>query len=152
LAERATFLLRDERDRQLAVRFVLKCPLGQQVKISKRGRSDIQNAAIHAALTDIADQLVWPPVAPGINSGELHDLVWWKRRCTLGWLIETKQEKEIIYALEGDEFAILLPHTSDLDVSQCAALREWILMFGATNGVAFKEKRQPEPPTQETDR
>lgn len=148
MARPATFLLQDSRDRQLAVRFVLNCPLGLQVKIGKPGRGDIQNRAIHAALTDIADQLPWPK-----DEGEFHDVEWWKRRCTLGWLIETKQEREIIHALEGDEFAFLLPHTSDLDVTQCAALREWILAFGATNGVTFKEpKRQPEPPPPETDR
>ncbi len=145
MARPATFLLDSPRNRQLAVRFVMNAPDGLQVKIGKPGRGDIQNRAIHAALTDIADQLPWPP--PPVNDGEFHDVEWWKRRCTLGWLIETKQEREIIYALEGDDFAVLLPHTSDLDVSQCAALREWILMFGATNGVMFKEpKRQPEPP------
>ena len=59
----------------------------------------------------------------------------------------------MITSLEGEEFAFLLPHTSDLDVSQCAALREWILAFGATNGVVFKEpKRDPEPPPREIDR
>lgn len=142
-----TYILQSERDRAFALRAVQVAKIGMQVRISKPGRSDIQNAAIHAALTDLADQLAWPP--PPANNGELHDAVWWKRRCTLGWLIETKQEKEIIYALDGDEFAILLPHTSDLDVSQCADLRQWILAFGATNHVVFKEpKRQPEPPAE----
>ena len=143
-----TYILEGERDRRYALVAVQGAPIGMQVKISKPGRSDIQNAAIHAALTDIADQLPWPR-----DTGELHDVAWWKRRCTLGWLIETRQEREMITSLEGEEFAFLLPHTSDLDVSQCAALREWILAFGATNGVVFKEpKRDPEPPPREIDR
>ena len=140
-----TFVLRDERDRRLALRAVQLAPIGMQIRISKPNRTQVQNAALHAVLSDVADQLHWPP--PPANDGVLHDLEWWKRRCTLGWLIETKQEREIITALEDDEFAILLPHTSDLKVDQCAALREWTYAFGAKNGVVFKEpKRQPEPP------
>jgi len=143
-----TYIIREERDRRFALVAVQRAPIGMQVRISKPTRSDTQNAAIHACLTDIAEQLAWPP--PPRNDGEFHDLVWWKRRCTLGWLIETKQEREMVTALEGDEFAFLLPHTSDLNTEQCAALREWIYMFGATNGVVFKEpKRGPEPPPPE---
>ena len=96
----ATYIIREERDRRFALVAVQRAPIGMQVKVSKPGRSAIQNAAIHAALTDIADQLAPPP--PPANTGEFHDVVWWKRRCTLGWLIETKQEREIIHALEGD--------------------------------------------------
>lgn len=148
MARPATFVLRDERDRKMAVQFVERCPLGLQVKISKPTRNESQNAAIHAALTDISKQLIWPPLPA--NNGELHDVEWWKRRCTLGWMIETKKEREIILSLDEDEFAFLLPHTSDLNTEQCSALREWILMFGATNGVVFKEpKRGPEPPPHE---
>lgn len=140
-----TYILKSERDRGFALAAVMKARLGQQVRISKPTRTDTQNAAIHACLTDIAAQLLWPP--PPRNDGEFHDVTWWKRRCTLGWLIETKQEKEIVESLDGDDFAFLLPHTSDLTTEQCAALREWIYMFGATNGVVFKEpKRGPEPP------
>lgn len=145
-----TYIIREERDRRFAMTAVYKAPFGMQVRISKPTRTDIQNAAIHACLTDIAKQLAWPP--PPRNDGELHDLVWWKRRCTLGWLIETKQEKELVESLEGDEFAFLLPHTSDLNVEQCAALREWIYAFGATNGVKFKEPKREEPPPRESDR
>lgn len=144
-----TYIIRDERDRRFALVAVQRAPIGMQVRISKPGRGDTQNAAIHAALTDIADQLVWP--RPPANNGELHSVEWWKRRCTLGWIIEKKKEREIITSLtDEDEFALLLPHTSDLDVTQCAELREWILMFGATNGVVFREpKRQPDPPPHE---
>lgn len=143
----ATFLLRDDRDRQLAVRFVMHCPLGQQVKITKPTRTLEQNKHLHGCLSDIADQVVWPA-----DTGELHDLEYWKPRLTLTWLIEKKREYEIITALESNEVGILLPHTSDLTTEQCAEFIEFLYMFGATNGVTFKEKRQPEPPPPETDR
>lgn len=146
-----TYIIREERDRRFALVAVQRANIGMQIRISKPTRSDTQNAAIHACLTDIAAQLAWPP--PPRNDGEFHDLTWWKRRLTLGWLIETKQEKEIIQSLDEEEFAFLLPHTSDLNTEQCAALREWIYAFGATNGVKFKEpKRDPDPPPREDDR
>lgn len=117
---------------------------GAQVRISKPDRTKEQNAALHAVLSDIAAQLPWPK-----DAGELHDIEWWKRRLTLAWMRETKQEVEIISGLYDDgDFALLLPHTSDLKVDQHAALREWATMFGATNGVVFKEPKdkRPEPP------
>ena len=87
------------------------------------------------------------PVAPAAEPADLTgltvlDIEWWKRRCTLQWLIDTKTPYEIITPLyDGgeQEYGLLLPHTSDLDTKQCAELVDWILAFGATNGVTFKE-------------
>lgn len=141
----ATFVLRSERDRQFAMVAVHRARLGMQVRISKADRTVEQNRLLHGTLKDIADQLPWPK-----DTGELHDLTWWKRRLTLGWMVETKMEREVVESLEGEEFGLLLPHTSDLTTEQAAALNEWIFMFGATNGVKFKE-RQPEPPPPEGD-
>jgi len=150
----ATFVLHSERDRRFAIAAVVKARVGKncdQVRISKPTRTLEQNGRLHAILTDIAKQLHWPP--PPANDGELHDVEWWKRRCTLGWLIETKQPREVITPLDdSDEFALLLPHTSDLNVEQLAALCEWSYALGATNGVLFKEPRQPEPPPMEEPR
>jgi hypothetical protein len=138
----AVFILLDEHRRRNALNAVNKAALGLQVKISKPTRHEKQNRLLHAVLTDVSEQLAWPP-----GSGEMHDVTWWKRRSTLGWLKENRQEVEIITDLEGDEFALLLPHTSDLSTTQCAALSEWLLAFGAHNGVTFKEPdRGPEPP------
>ncbi len=101
------------------------------------GRTNLQNKFIHAHLNDIADQLPWPK-----DTGELHNALWWKRRCTLQWMLENKMPVEIITPLydHGDEeFGLLLPHTSDLNTKQCAELSEWIIAFGTTNGVTFRE-------------
>lgn len=104
---------------------------------ARPARSHLQNKYLHALLNDLADQLPWPK-----ETGELHALEWWKRRCTLQWMIEEKMPFEIITPLydHGEqEFGLLLPHTSDLNTKQCAELADWIIAFGATHGVAFKE-------------
>ncbi len=93
-----------------------------------------QNRLLHAAIADIAEQLPWPP-----ETGEIHDSEWWKRRITLQWLKETGEQPDLIESLDGLQFALLLPHTSDLTTKQCAALNEWISIFGAQNGVTFKK-------------
>lgn len=95
-------------------------------------RTLIQNRRLHAAITDIAEQLPWPP-----ETGEIHDVEWWKRRLTLQWLTETGEQPDLIVSLDGLQFALLLPHTSDLNTKQCAALNEWISIFGAKHGVTF---------------
>lgn len=138
----ATFVLLEERDRQMAIRFVERCPLKMQVKISKPTRTNDQNSRLHALLTDIAEQLPWPSA-----SGELHDIEFWKRACTLTWLHETNEHPEIITTLDGNHIGLFVPRTSELDVEKAASLNVWIEAFGSTEGVVFKEpKRQPEPP------
>ena len=97
-----------------------------------RGRTVRQNRLLHAALTDIAEQLPWPT-----DTGELHDVVWWKRRITLQWLIETGEQPDLVESLDGLQFALLLPHTSDLTTKQFAALNEWLFIFGDKHGVTF---------------
>lgn len=101
-----------------------------------RSRTILQNKRLHAAITDIADQLAWPP-----ETGELHDVEWWKRRLTLQWLKETGETPDLIESLDGLQFALLLPHTSDLSTKQCAALNEWISIFGDLHGVTFGKMR-----------
>jgi len=97
-----------------------------------RGRTILQNRRLHAAIADIADQLPWP-----VETGELHDVIWWKRRLTLQWLKETGETPDLVESLDGLQFALLLPHTSDLSTKQCAALNEWISIFGDLHGVTF---------------
>lgn len=102
--------------------------------MSTSQRSYLQNKLLHASLSDIADQVPWPP-----ETGELHSVEWWKRRATLQWMIEAGMQPDLIESLDGLQFALLLPHTSDLNIKQCASLNEWLFAFGATHGVKFKE-------------
>lgn len=143
-----TFIIQSDRDRAFALRAVQTAKIGMQVKISKPTRTTEQNGRLHALLTDLAEQLVWPP-----KGGELHDLEYWKRACTLTWLHETNEHPEIITTLDGQHIGLFVPRTSELDVEKAASLNVWIEAFGATNGVVFKEpKRPPDPPPPESDR
>lgn len=130
----ATFILRTERDRQFALKYVQTSPFGLQVKVGKPNRTEKQNRHLHALLGDIAAQLPWPQ-----DTGEIHDIEWWKRATTLQWLIDAKSQPDLIGSLDGLQFAMLLPHTSDLTTAQLALYIEWLYAFGAQSGVTFKE-------------
>lgn len=144
MAAQQTWILESDRDRRFALRGVQIAPLGRQVKISRPTRTLEQNRLLHGLLNDIAKQLLWPPHPS--NDRKLYELAWWKPRATLQWLIDKKEDAEVITALEeSDEVGLLVPHTSDLSTEQCASLCEWLLGFGARHGVVWTEK-QPEPP------
>jgi len=152
----ATFPLIGERERDYALRYIQRTPLDgrQEVVIRRATRNKGQNAMLHAALTDIADQLIWPP-APR-KGGELHGLDWWKRRLTLGCIRDpdtTMHAKymgtEVIESLDGTDFAILLPRTSDLDKDDMSELCEWVISFGALNGVIYTERDKDAAPIDE---
>lgn len=143
----STFVLTSERERWFALEAVRKARVGDkpdQVRISKPTRNERDNAHLHAVLTDISKQLIWPQ--PPLADGELRSVLWWKRSLTLTWLRELKEMPEVIADIHGETFGIIIPHTSDLLTDQCSALIMWCTAFGATNGVVFKEKKQPVPP------
>lgn len=133
-----SWVLGSEAHRQLIGSLVAGAPPGWVAKLEPPTRSYQQNRFLHALLADIADQLPWPSY-----TGELHGLEWWKRRLTLAWLKESQQPVEVITDLDGADFGLLLPHTSDLTTAQFASLCEWILAFGTTNGVTFRDPKQP---------
>lgn len=140
----ATFPLIGERERDYALRYISRTPLDgrYEVVIRRATRNKKQNAFLHSVLTDIAEQLVWPP--PPANDGQFFDLETWKRRCTLSWLIEERSGAEVITDLYGDKFGIFVPHTSQLSVDDMSSLCEWITAFAVGNGVVLEAtKEQP---------
>ena len=67
-----TIILLDEYRRRMALRAVQLAQLGMAVVIDEPQRDNDQNAHLHALISDIADQLVWP--MPPANDGEFHTL------------------------------------------------------------------------------
>src|SRR5262245_58607501 len=106
--------LGSETRRQLAASLVLKTPIGHFVTIEPPRRSLAQNAAIHAALADIADQLHWPP--PPANHAQKFSVLVWKRLSMAAWLREEGERPDLIPALDGHGFDIVYEKTSQLTV------------------------------------
>jgi len=88
-----------------------------------------QNAALHAALTDIARQVEW--------NGKKLSLEVWKRLCMASWLREEREKPMMIPALDGNGVDVVYERTSKLSKAQCSSLLEWCYAFGAEQGVKF---------------
>lgn len=129
--------LGSETHKQFVASLILQTPSGHYVTIEAPRRSLDQNAAIHAKLTDIAEQLAWPP--PPANHGLKFSVTVWKRLTMAAWLREEGETPQLVPALDGNGFDIIYEHTSKLSVAQAGRFLEWISAFGAQNGVEFKE-------------
>lgn len=100
------------------------------VEVKPETRSLAQNALLHSALTDIANQVEW--------HGQKFDVVVWKRLCVASWLREKNQTPDLIPALDGNGFDVIYEKTSKLSAAQCSELLEWCFAFGAEHGVKFR--------------
>lgn len=123
------FYLRHDTARRLAREAVDAAPDGYVVTIKEPTRSSEQNRLLHAALTDVAEQVEW--------HGKKLSLDVWKRLCTAAWLREIGESPEMVPALDGKGFDVIFERTSTLTVPQMTSLIEWVLAFGAQNGVTF---------------
>lgn len=110
---------------------VAATPAGHFVTIAPPSRKLIQNALLHALLTDLHEQCEW--------HGKRFTVLTWKRLCMASWLREKGEQPELIPALDGNGFDIVFEKTSELSVQECGELIDWIYAFGAQNGVKFKE-------------
>ena len=129
MTDTQTFKLVHARAREGALRAVRTAPDGFVCVVRPPNRSKDQNALLHDALTDISKQVEW--------KGQRFNVVTWKRLCTASWLREMGESPDLIPALDGNGFDLIYEHTSDLSVGQMSALLEWVLAFGAQNGVTF---------------
>lgn len=100
------------------------------IEVKPETRSLAQNALLHAALIDIANQVSW--------HGKKFDALVWKRLCVASWLREKNQTPDLIPALDGNGFDVVYEKTSKLTVTQCSELLEWCFAFGAEHDVKFR--------------
>src|SRR5690349_10454691 len=101
--------LGSETHKQFVASLILKTPSGHFVTIEPPRRNLAQNAAIHAALTDIAEQLHWPP--PPSNHGQKFPLLTWKRLSMAAFLREEGESPDLIPALDGHGFDVVYEKT-----------------------------------------
>ena len=108
----------------------LDTPLELLIRPKRQTRSMLQNALLHAVLTDIAKQVKW--------HGQSFDVVTWKRLCMASWLREKNEQPQLIPALDGKGFDIIFERTSQLNTKDCADFCTWCIAFGDENNVNFK--------------
>lgn len=129
----ATFWLRERIHRVRACEAIMEAPEGMVVEIREATRNLDQNAAAHAALTDIAQQVTW--------HGKKLNVLTWKRLTMAAFLREIGHQPELIPALDGNGFDIVFEHSSKLGVKKFSAWLDWIYAFGAEHGVTFRDTR-----------
>lgn len=121
--------------RHNACKAIMEADDGMVVTIREPTRNLDQNAALHAHLSDIAEQVEW--------HGKRLSLDVWKRLCTAAWLREIGESPEMVPALDGKGFDVIFERTSKLTVKQMSSLLEWVTAFGAQNGVRFSNPKWP---------
>jgi len=102
---------------------------GCEVVVQDPKRSLAANAALHAALNDIADQVVW--------QGQKFPAGVWKRLCTAAWLRERGDRPMMVPALDGVGVDVIYERTSQMSKKEMGELIEWCHAFGAEHGVKF---------------
>lgn len=108
----------------------LGTPLELLIRPKRQTRSMLQNALLHAVITDISKQVKW--------HGQSFDVVTWKRLCMASWLREKNEQPQLIPALDGKGFDIIFERTSQLNTKDCADFCTWCIAFGDENNVNFK--------------
>lgn len=97
--------------------------------VRPKRRNTMQNALLHALLTDISRQIKW--------AGMHQDVETWKRLLTAAWLRARGKTVAILPAIDGHGVDVVFRHTSELTASECAELIEFVLAWGAESGVRF---------------
>lgn len=141
MAESVTFILHDQDKVKNTNDFLDKhwlrykqenTPLEVTIKPKKTKRSTLQNALLHAVLTDISKQVK--------HFNNYLDVTIWKRLCMAAWLRENNQKPLMIPALDGHGYDVIFEHTSKLNVSQCASFCTWCIVFGDEHNVKFRQR------------
>lgn len=103
-----------------------------QLQIKPARRSLPQNAALHAAISDIARQVDWPR-----GSGQMHDGEVWKRLLVASWCRVQGEQVTVLPALDGHGVDMVPRRTSKLTKHECSDLLEYVHAWGADQGVEF---------------
>lgn len=104
--------------RQRALDAVKRAPAGYVVTVSEPRRNLAQNAALHARLTEIAEQCEW--------AGKKWPLDVWKRLLTAAWCRATGQQVMMLPALDGAGVDLVFRRTSELTERECGELLTFI--------------------------
>ncbi len=125
---RAVLILNGMENRRKAADWCMRGPLNSRVEFKGPKRTNDQNSAMWAALTDISTQV------------EHHGLKLSPDDWKLLMLDALKREVRMVPNLDGNGFVSLGRSSSDLSKSEMSDLLELIHAFGARNGVVFHDQ------------
>lgn len=102
--------------------------------VKKETRSLKQNAALHATLSDIAEQLEW--------AGAKRDTDCWKRLLVSAWLRARGESVEVLPAVDGHGIDVVFRHTSKLTTAECGELLDYVAAWAIEHGVELRDAGQ----------
>ena len=132
MSDKRTFRLVHATARRRAAECIAAAPEGYVVTVQEPTRSLEQNSKLHAALSDIADQIEW--------HGERMDVDDWKRLLTAAWARAESQQVKLVPALDGNGFDVLYRRTSRMSKSEMSNLIEYLHAWGAEQGVKLNDE------------
>lgn len=120
---RLAFIL-NETSRRHAISAIVDAPDGMEVTIKQPTRNLEQNAALWAALADVAAQVDW--------YGEKLTAEEWKDVLTAAW-----KRQRVVRGVDGG-FVVIGARTSKMTKTEMSELLELVYAFGAEQGVRFR--------------
>lgn len=125
-----TRVITGEVSRKAICRHVLTAPEGEVVTIGPETRTQQQNRLLHPLLTDISKQAKW--------MNEYIPMLQWKTIMVSGHAIATGNPTKMTIGIEG-EVVNLRESTAAMSKKRFASLVEYVLAWGAMNGVTWSE-------------
>lgn len=125
---RALLTMRELADREKAARWAMAAPVGTRVEFKKPKRTIPQNDRMWAMLTDIASQKE--------HAGRKYTPDQWK----VLFMHACGREVQFIPALDNGTFIPWGSSSSDLSKAEMTDLIEFMLAWGAENGVVFHDQ------------
>lgn len=124
---RATLILNGKHARAKAAHWVATAPEGTRVEFKKPRRSLDQNAAMWAALTDVAQQVEW--YGAKLTAEDWKDV-----------FSASLRKARVVPGLDPGSFVPLGMRTSDMTAAEMSDLLDLIHAFGAEHGVTFSDR------------
>lgn len=101
------------------------------VTIAPPTRNKLQNAALHAMLSDIVK-------AGTLWDNSTHDIEFWKSLVVSGWAIATKAQGEVTKGIEG-EIVLIRRSTTTMSKAEMTSLIDYLAAFLDTRGIPRRE-------------
>lgn len=145
MSQQATFLLREERDRQFALKAVQRAPIGKEVIVRNPRRTTKQERRLRSMIKAIMG-------AGKEWGGRQWDSDNWREILISAYLTGKKRETgTVIEGMEGEFLIVGRRRGSELDTTEFGELMDLTLAWIDLNGVEWAEREQeqdqrPQPP------